>query len=146
MITRPLDLASRLRPPPRSFDAWFYVNVGLVALMFSLLGSRFILAPGLEVNFKLPILAGARAGATVTTHYVTVLASGQIFGDEGPMDLPRLRLWLQQRAKGAQHPTLLVKADAGVTEHQLAEIVTAAHQAGFNVVEAADDAPAAAAR
>ena len=62
------------------------------------------------------------------------------------MDLPRLRLWLQQRAKGAQHPTLLVKADAGVTEHQLAEIVTAAHQAGFNVVEAADNAPADAAK
>ncbi|HVW21830.1 MAG TPA: biopolymer transporter ExbD [Opitutaceae bacterium] len=146
MITRPLDLASRLRPPPRSFDAWFYVSAGLVALMFALLGSRFVLAPGLEVNFRLPAVAGARAGATPTSDYITVLGSGQIFGDEGPMDLPRFRLWLQERAKGAPHPALLVKASSAVTTQQLAEIYSAAHQAGFEVVQAADDAPPAAGR
>ena len=30
MITRPLDLASRLRPAPRTFDFWFFVNIGLI--------------------------------------------------------------------------------------------------------------------
>jgi biopolymer transport protein ExbD len=139
MITRPLDLASRLRPPPRSFDAWFYVSVGLVALMFSLLGSRFVLAPGLEANFQLPAIGGARAGAAIATHYITVLGSGQIFGDEGPMDLPRLKLWLAQRAGTAPHPVLLVKASAGVTTQQMAEIFTAASAAGFGVIQAAED-------
>lgn len=47
MITRPLDLASRLRPPPRGLDWLFVMNVALVALFFSLFGSRFVLAPGL---------------------------------------------------------------------------------------------------
>ena len=32
MITRPLDLASRLRPEPRSFDWLFYVNGGVIVL------------------------------------------------------------------------------------------------------------------
>ena len=73
MITRPLDLASRLRPPPRNFDAWFYVNAGLLVLFFYWFGSRFILAPGLGVNFQLPRIAGARAGAAPATHHITVL-------------------------------------------------------------------------
>ena len=45
MITRPLDLAAKLRPPPRSFDALFWVNVGVVVGFFALFGSRFVLAP-----------------------------------------------------------------------------------------------------
>ena len=35
MITRPLDLALELQPEPRSFDALFYINVGLVGLFFT---------------------------------------------------------------------------------------------------------------
>ena len=33
MLSRPLDLASRLRPEPRNFDWLFIVNGGLIALM-----------------------------------------------------------------------------------------------------------------
>ena len=47
MITRPLELSSRLRPEPRTFDWVFYVNGGLIVLFFSLFGSQFVLAPGL---------------------------------------------------------------------------------------------------
>ena len=53
MITRPLDLAAKMRAEPRSFDALFYVNVGVLALFFLVFGSRFVLAPGLGVDFKL---------------------------------------------------------------------------------------------
>ena len=66
MITHPLDLASRLRPPPRSFDALFLVNGGLIILFFFLFGSRFVLAPGLGVGFQLPEMAAAGAGAAPT--------------------------------------------------------------------------------
>ena len=76
MITRPLDLASRLRPPPRSFDSLFFVNVGVIALFFFVFGSRFVLAPGLGVNFTLPELRGADAGAARTTHVISVARPG----------------------------------------------------------------------
>lgn len=62
MIVRPLDLASRLRPEPRDFDALFYVNAGMLALFFSLFGSRFVIAPGLELDFQVPVVAGAGRG------------------------------------------------------------------------------------
>ena len=32
MITRPLDIAAKLRPEPRNFDFLFFVNGGLLVL------------------------------------------------------------------------------------------------------------------
>ena len=46
MITQPLELDKHLRPPPRSFDVFFYVNVGVLALFLTLFTSKFVLAPG----------------------------------------------------------------------------------------------------
>ena len=46
MITRPLELETRLSPPPRDLDFVAWVNVGVIVLFFSLLGSSFVLPPG----------------------------------------------------------------------------------------------------
>ena len=98
MITRPLDLASKLRPEPRNFDALFYVNVGALALFFLVFGSRFVLAPGLGVDFELPKLPGAVSNAVTTTSTISVKNSGQIFAD-GLLSLPQLREWLKTLRK-----------------------------------------------
>jgi biopolymer transport protein ExbD len=147
MIARPLDLASRLRPPPRGSGALHYVNVGLVVLFFDFFGSRFVLAPGLGVDFQLPELSGAQAGAAQATHVVSVLRSGQIFSQDGLVDIGQLREWLKARtARSGPHPTLLVRASVGVTLSKLVEIEAAAHDAGFRVLLAAEEnAPAGAA-
>ena len=78
MIARPLDLATRLRPPPHGTGALHFVNVGLLGFFFAVLGSRFVLAPGLGVDFQLPELAGAQAGAAQATQVISVLRSGQV--------------------------------------------------------------------
>jgi biopolymer transport protein ExbD len=141
MIARPLDLASRLRPAPHGTGALHYVNVGLLGLFFSVLGSRFVLAPGLGVDFELPQLAGAQAGAVQTTHVISVLRSGQIFSEDGIVDIGQLREWLNARAaRSGTRPTLLVRASAGVTLSKLIEIEGAAHDAGFRVLLAAEEA------
>lgn len=134
MITRPLDISSRLRPAPRSFEFLFYVNVGLLALFFSLFGSRFVLAPGLGVDFQIPQAAGATAGATPTTHQITVQNSGQIFADDGLVSVEQLGRWLQRQKKNTPRPSLLVLASGGVSNEKLAEIVSVAQRAGFGVV------------
>jgi biopolymer transport protein ExbD len=140
MITRPLDLAARLRPEPRPFDAWFYVNVGLTAFLLTLLGSRFVLAPGLGVDFRLPQIAGARAGAAVASCYLSVQASGQISTADGLVELAQLPDWLREQARGELHPTLLVRASAGVTVAELTAIKSAAQAAGFvSMVLAAEE-------
>jgi biopolymer transport protein ExbD len=139
MITRPLDLASRLRTAPRNFDAWFYVNVCLIVLVFFVLGSRFILAPGLGVDFQLPEMAGARAQAVKTTHDIAVNDAGLIIADEGSITLKRLGEWLKEEARTTKEPVLLVRADGGVKTSQLTGIVELARAAGFRVVVAAQE-------
>ncbi|HXQ80778.1 MAG TPA: biopolymer transporter ExbD [Opitutaceae bacterium] len=135
MIARPLDLASRLRPPPHGTGALHYVNVGLLGLFFSLFGSRFVLAPGLGVDFQLPQLPGARADAAQTSNYIiNVLRSGQVFTEDGLVDLGQLRGWLKARAGRGSRPTLLIRASSGVTLSELVEIQGAAREAGFGRV------------
>jgi len=142
MITRPLDLASKLRPEPRGMDALFFVNVGLLAVFFLNFGSRFVLAPGLGVDFQMPGMAGALAGAATTDRVISVRQAGQIFADDGLLNLAQLREWLKTEAKKLKHPSLLVRASAGVPVSELAEIVSSAREAGFGrVVLGAEEAP-----
>ena len=139
MIARPLDLASRLRPPPQGLGTLHYVNVGLVVLFFTLFGSRFVLAPGLGVDFQLPQQPGAQAGAAQASNVISVLRSGQIFTDEGLVDMGQLGEWLATRAARERTPTLLIRASAEVTLSELIEIEGAAHNAGFKVLLGAED-------
>lgn len=141
MITRPLDLQSKLRREPRNFDALFYVNVVLLGLFFALFGSRFVLAPGLGVDFKVPEMPGAKAGAATTDRFVSVLPSGQIFAD-GLLNLAQLRVWLKVEAAKLQQPSLLVRASAGVPLSLVADITSAAREAGFVRVMVAAEEPA----
>jgi biopolymer transport protein ExbD len=139
MITRPLDLASRLRPAPRNFDFWFFVNIGLMLLAFFLFGSRFVLAPGLGVKFQLPEMTGSREQAMRTTHDIAVKEAGLIVSKEGPVTLVRLGEYLREEAKTTRQPVLLVRAESSVEISELAKIVGLAQAAGFQVVAATQD-------
>jgi biopolymer transport protein ExbD len=139
MITRPLELASRLREPPRSFDWLFFVNVGLLVLFFSLFGSRFVLAPGLGIDFRLPNVAGANANARPATHVVSVINSGQIFTPDGLRKMSELADWLKLQARGTAAPLLLVRAGSDVPTSVLADVANAARAAGFEMIWAAGE-------
>ena len=130
MITRPLELASRLQPQPRSFDWLFYVNAALIVLFFSLFGSRFVLAPGIAA---LPAVSGSDANARMTTHYISVHGEQQIFAGDGLHDLARLEVWLKAQAKTAKNPVLLVQSNRSVDFDLIARIVSSAKSAGFFV-------------
>jgi biopolymer transport protein ExbD len=148
MITRPLDLASRLRPSPRNFDWVFFVVGGLIVLFFSLFGSRFVLAPGLGVDFRLPTLPGAQAGAAATTHVITIKSGGFknggfVFAESGALNVKQFGDWLKAAARTTKAPVLLVQASADVPMADLTDILTIAQEAGFVRVQFAADRPAA---
>ena len=151
MITRPLDLASRLRPLSRGWDALFYVNVGLLALFFVLFGSRFVLAPGLAVDFALPQAGSAATSVVMTDVVIAVPASGMAVVDGAVLDLPRLGAWLrEQTGAGASDPAdakpkrLLVQASGALPARDLSAIYALAADAGFaGVLVATDEAGAA---
>src|SRR4051812_12825198 len=152
MITRPLELSARLRPPPRSFDFIFLVNGGLIALFFVLFGSRFVLSPGLRVDGRelhLPTSSAALTRATSTSVVISVTSSEQIFvegvggGVQGGMvrSTAQLREWLEAQAKKQPGAALLVQADASVSQRVMFEIVDLAAQAGLGPVTFAQQSP-----
>jgi len=137
MITRPLDLSSRLRPPPRSFDFIFYVNAGLIALMFALFGSRFVLSPGLGVDFKVPANDAALISAVPTDVVIAVKGADLAFVEGAKVNSDGLRLWLVERAKGHEELRLLIQADASLSTKDLTDICEMARKAGFAAVQIA---------
>ncbi len=143
MITRPLDLASKLRPEPRNFDFLFFVNGGLIVLFFFMFGSRFILSPGLALDFQVQTVPGALAGAVQTTHRITAQPNGVIFTDAGPVDFAGLKSWLAKQARTVKQPSLLIIASKTVTQGSIMEIASAAFAAGFVKVQQAAEEPAA---
>lgn len=145
MITRPLDLAARLRPPPRTFDWFFFLNGGLIALFFSLFASRYVLTPALNIDFRLPVMAGANAEAVIATHHVAVDDSGVILSPAGKMTLSQLESWLKQEAPAFERPTLSVYANRVVQLDIITKIVEVGSGAGFTVALAAVEPSSAAA-
>lgn len=151
MITRPLDLTSRLRPPPRSLDFLFLVNGGLIVLFFLLFGSRFVLAPGLGISeqggydaaagFSLPVASGAAVWAAPATVVISVPRSNMVLAENGMYNYAQLRAWLAGRAKQEKNPTLLVRADARVPLQDLVTISEMARAAGFVRVQLAAEPP-----
>lgn len=140
MITRPLDLASKLRPEPRDFGALFFVNAGLIVLFFALFGSRFVLAPGLGIDFQPPRVEGANANARPPTHVITLTNSGVVFTSAGPHKMEELPAWLKEQAKGTESPTLLMHSEALVPVAIVAKIAGQARRAGFaHVLSAAEE-------
>lgn len=139
MITRPLDLAAKMRSDPRSFDWLFFVNGGLIVLFFFLFGSRFVLAPGLALEPRLAEIAGANATARMTTEVISVLSSGQILTRDGTRKLEELTAWLVKQRGNEREPTLLVHAGGAGAIARLVEISNAAQLAGYKVLLAAED-------
>jgi biopolymer transport protein ExbD len=134
VITRPLQLSLRLAGPARDWDWLFFVNAGLIALFFTVFGSRFVLAPALGTDFEIPALAPGQAGAYATTHVISVKRGALVFTDSGQLTLAQLREWLAAASRTVRQPVLLLRASADVSMADLAEITTAAREAGFRVV------------
>lgn len=139
MITRPLDLASRLRPPPRGLDALFYVNVGALAVFFLVFGSRFVLAPGLAVDFELPAADAVATAHLETDVVIAVPASDMAVVEGAVVDFKGLGEWLRTRASdelgaGATKKRLLVQTTGSLPARDLTELYALAAAAGFGGV------------
>lgn len=139
MITRPLDLSSKLKRPPRSFEALFYVNGGLIVLFFVLFGSRFVLSPGLGVDFRLPELPGSMDAAVATDVVIAIKGDNMAFVEGAKVNFAGLRQYLIERARGKSDLRLLVQADAALTTHDLTKVYEMAREAGFSAVQIASE-------
>jgi len=136
MITRPLDLTSRLRPPPRGFDALFFVNVVALGLFFMMFGAPFVLYPGV----RLGEFSGAAQTAQPTDLVIAVRSANMVVADGAVLNFDQLQAWLRRRAAGRSGLRLLVQADAGLPAGDLFKLNAMAQAAGFTVQVAAEPA------
>lgn len=137
MITRPLDLNSRLRPRPRSFDWVFFFNIALIAMFFLFFGSRFILSPALVIKgdgFRLPSRPENQVSYVPGTVVVSIKANGQIFTGTGLVTHSQLGVWLGEQIKRAPDASLILRADENVTLAEIMRIQAIASKAGFKQV------------
>lgn len=144
MITQPLDLVSKLRAPPRDFDVFFWANAALIVLFFALLGSRFVLAPGMPVKvgesaaLELPEISSAMQGAASVV--VSYRRDEMILFEGGIYDIREFRPVLEAYAKKHPSSTLLVRADRQVSIQGFAALCALARAAGFASVHLATEA------
>jgi biopolymer transport protein ExbD len=140
MITRPLDLASRLRQPPGPLAGLpvYLANLVLLGLFFVLFGSRFVLSPGLPVDFALPTVTGSLAGAAPTSIVIAVKDASFIITEDGLMTLGQLRGWLEERAAERPGATLLVQADVSVSLRDWSAVAQLGRSAGLQIQIAAE--------
>jgi biopolymer transport protein ExbD len=136
VITRPLDVSTRLRPPPRSFDYLYWVNVVVIALFFTYFGSRFVLSPGIAMGKGerlLPVFSSAVAGAVPTQLTVQIAQGGQLYVDTGFVTFEKLRGWLAAQARQTPGATLLILAHPSNSVDLLNKITDAANSVGIKV-------------
>lgn len=146
MITRPLDLEARLSPPPRDLDFVGWVNVAAIVLFFSLLGSRFVLTPGLEVGTRndglvlpqAPVPVENIGAASVVLSY---RRENVILFEGGIYSLAELQKQLAGYAQRHPGAVMLVQADREVSLQNVLDLIQMAKGAGFaNVFLAAEPA------
>lgn len=146
MITRPLELQSRLSPPPRDLDFFAWVNVGVIVLFFGLLGSRFVLAPGIPVgvsdaSLALPEVKGAVDGAVPASVVVSYRRDNVILFEGGMYTPTELRKHLAVYATEHPQAVLLVRADRQVSMQAFLQLCEMARDVGFTKVLAAAENP-----
>ena len=139
MITQPLELDKHLRPPPRSFDVFFYVNVGVLALFLTLFASKFVLAPG--VTITLPVMEGAVTNAQPTGWVVDLQRDNLILFEGGRYSMDGFQQRLAEVVKAKGPGRLLLRVDKQTSAQALVTFTATATAAGCDVQIAAE-APA----
>ncbi len=143
MITRPFDLESRLSSPPRDFDFFAWVNVAVIVLFFGLLGSRFVLAPGLPIGvgaagtFNLPAIGASGQSSAATSVVVSYRGNNVMLFEGGMYGLSDLRKHLELYAQRHPGAVMLVRADRQVSVQDFFSLCDMARAAGFAGVQAA---------
>jgi biopolymer transport protein ExbD len=132
MITRPFDFAAHLRRPSAHLEAVPFIDACLLLLFFAVLGSRFVLAPGVAID--LPATRGAPPDAVVTTRMLTVAENdGQemLIYDGRIHRFDSFAAALEAQRSELAGEVLLVRMDRDVSMRVWVKVCELAEQAGF---------------
>ena len=139
MITSPLNLDAKVKEQNRYFDSMPFIDLCLIGLFIALFNSKFIFAPGF--NIELPQIISQELVGVPTTSVLTmrendmIIFEGQIFN----IDSLQKRLMSYSIEEERINPILLVKLDKNVKVQQLMKILDIARPYFSSVQLAADE-------
>ncbi|WP_269541407.1 ExbD/TolR family protein [Cerasicoccus fimbriatus] len=143
-LVQPLDLQSRLRTPPTGADVAALFDILLIVVMISLLGSRFVFAPGSTValeDLQLPESRFAQLAGVPTVDVLTLLQDDRVIYDGQFMTAEDWSLGLEEdlvEVRRSNNAILLIKADGRISLQAFLRISDRARQAGYTRVQIAE--------
>lgn len=143
-LVQPLELQSRLRTPPTGADVAALFDILLIVVMLSLLGSRFVFAPGSTVgleDFELPESSFSQLAGVPTVDVLTLLQDDRVIYDGQFMTAEAWSLALEEdmvEVRRSNNAILLVKADGRISLQAFLRISDRARQAGYTRIQIAE--------
>lgn len=109
------------------------VDVVLLLLIFFLLGSTFVMQPGVQIDLPDGLTGmGSPHGRRV----LTITAAGEIYFDDQLMDLAALSGSLEAFARKGVDQTVVIKADVRVPHGTVMEVLRRVLSSGLDAVVA----------
>ncbi|WP_309386991.1 ExbD/TolR family protein [Cerasicoccus frondis] len=143
-LVQPLNLQSHLRTPPTGADVAALFDVLLIVAMLSLLGSRFVFAPGSTVGLdelQLPESSYTELIGVPTVDVLTLLQDDRVIYDGQFMTAEAWSQALEQdmvEVRRTNNAILLIKADARISLQAFLRISDRAREAGYTRVQIAE--------
>lgn len=139
MITRPFDFCSQLRRPGSGIEVLPFVDACLILICFTLLSSKFVLAPGISV--ALPRTTAAPPDLTPASRVLSVSkAEGgneMLIFDGKIFQLETLAAYLADGRQAEPNESLLIQFDANVSVELVVRVFEIAGNAGFSQIQIA---------
>jgi biopolymer transport protein ExbD len=138
-LTTPFDLERHLSPPKMNLDLVPVLDLIVLALMISLLFTRYLMIPGVRVDLPKVELSIQQDASRVAV--LTIANSGMLFFAGNVFEQNSIRQGFQQYFDNSksESPVLLVKAEASMDIQQFLELCKMAQDAGFGEVQIAAD-------
>lgn len=137
--TEPLGLMTQAKRPPISFDLVPVLDLLVIALLFSLLFTRFVMVPGVRVD--LPDSGMQMQQSNLPVAVLTIGNRGMLFFDGGVFELNSIDRSFQKYIEElpVKDVVLLVKTEGSMDLQLFLELCEMAQDAGFLQVQIAGE-------
>jgi biopolymer transport protein ExbD len=137
--TEPLGLVAHLNHTPFKLDAVPVLDLMLIALLFSLLFTRFVMVPGVRVD--LPDSEMQMQPSNLPVAVLTIGNRGMLFFDGAVFELNSIERGFQQHIQDApgRDVVLLVKTEGSMDLQLFLKLCRMAQDAGFVQVQIAGE-------
>lgn len=135
LFTEPFGLVGRLKRPKHGLDLIPVLDLVVIALLLSLLFTRFVVLPGVRVDLPLTEMRMQHSSSEVAV--MTIGHNGMLFFNGSVYDQASIGRAFSGFVKRSNDPevALLMKIQANMNIQAFMELCQAAQEAGFSQVQ-----------